>query len=165
MVHLLWDASALAKRYVAELGTPTVNALFAAVSPAQMVTTIMSYSEAFAAMLRKRNQGSLSTTAFAAAQAALRNEVIDDPDLVVIGWEFDDVLNGIDLIQRHNLNSTDAAILEALLKRAAATRPATASVLVASDRRMLRAAKAEGLEVINPENVQPADVAPFLAAL
>ena len=116
-------------------------------------------------MLRKRNQGSLSTTAFTAAQAALRNEVIDDPDFVVIGLDFDDVLNGIDLIQRHNLNSTDGAILEAFLKRAAATRPAIASVLVESDQRMLRAAEAEGLEVINPENVQPADVAPFLAAL
>jgi hypothetical protein len=30
MPVLLWDASALAKRYVTELGTPTIHALFAA---------------------------------------------------------------------------------------------------------------------------------------
>ena len=130
-----------------------------------MVTTIMGYSETFAALLRKHNKGSLSARAFSAAQAALRNEVIDEPEFVVIGLEFDDVLDGIDLIQRHDLNSTDGAILQALLKRAGLMRPAIASVLVASDQRLLRAGKAEGLEVIDPESVQPADAAPFLAAL
>ena len=43
MILVLWDASALAKRFVAETGSQTVNALFLAVPPAQMVTTIMSY--------------------------------------------------------------------------------------------------------------------------
>jgi len=57
VVNLLWDASALAQRYVAEVGSPTVNAIFAAVSPAQMATTIMCYGETFAALLRKHNQG------------------------------------------------------------------------------------------------------------
>jgi uncharacterized protein len=163
--HVLWDASALAKRYVAEIGSQTVNALFTAVPPAQMVTTIMSYSETFAALLRKHNQGVLSVTAFTAAQAALRNEVIDNPDFVVVGLEFDDILDGIELIKRHNLNSTDGAMLQALLKHAGPMRPAVVSVLVASDQRLLRAAKAEGLEVLNPESVQAVDVPAFLAAL
>ena len=39
MILVLWDASALAKRFVAETGSQTVNALFLAVPPAQMVTT------------------------------------------------------------------------------------------------------------------------------
>ena len=42
---------------------------------------------------------------------------------------------------------------------------AAVSVLVASDKRLLRAAKAEGLEVLNPETVQAADIPAFLAAL
>ena len=50
MTHVLWDASALAKRYIAEVGSDTVNALFAAVPLAQMVTTILGYSETFAAL-------------------------------------------------------------------------------------------------------------------
>jgi len=162
---LLWDASALAKRFVAEIGSQTVNALFLAVPPDQMVTTIMSYSETFAALLRKNNQGVLTLSAFTAAQAALRNEVIDDPDFAVLGLEFDDILDGIELIRRHNLNSTDGAILQAYLKYASPLRPSVVSVLVASDQRLLRAAKAEGLEVLNPESVQAAQIPAFLAAL
>ena len=61
-----------------------------AIPPAQMVTTIMSYSKTFAALLRKHNQGVISVTAFTTAQAALRNEVIDSPDFVVLGLEFAD---------------------------------------------------------------------------
>jgi predicted nucleic acid-binding protein len=165
VIHILWDASALAKRYVAEVGSPTVNALFVALPPAQMVTTIMSFSETFAALLRKQNQGVLPATAFTAAQAALRNEVIDDPDIVVLGVEFDDFLGGIDLIKRHNLNSADAAMLHAFLKHAGLLGASAVCLLVASDQRLLRAAKAEGLEGLNPESVVAADVPAFLAAL
>ena len=39
MILVLWDTSALVKCFVAETGSQTVNALFLAVPPAQMVTT------------------------------------------------------------------------------------------------------------------------------
>ena len=165
MVQILWDASALAKRYVAEVGSQTVNAVFAVVPSAQMAATILSFSESFAALLRKHNQGLLSVAAFTAAQAALRNEVIDDPNFVVLGLEFDDFLDGIDLILRYNLNSADAAMLHALLKHAGLLRPSATSILVASDQRLLRTAKAEGLEVLNPESVNAVDITAFLATL
>jgi hypothetical protein len=59
-------------------------------------------------------------TAFVAAQSALRSEVIDDPDFVILDLEFDDMLDGIELIRRHNLNSTDAAtVFPALTNREA----------------------------------------------
>jgi hypothetical protein len=130
-----------------------------------MVTTIMTFSETFAALLRKHNQGVLSVDTFSAAQAALRNEVIDDPDFVVVGLEFDDILDGIEMVKRHSLNSTDAATLHALLKYASPMRPAVVGVLVASDQRLLRAARAEGFEVLNPESVDAVDIPAFLAAL
>ncbi len=57
MFFLLWDASALAKRYAPEIGHQTVNALFTAVPRSQMVTTVLSYSETCAALVRKRNGG------------------------------------------------------------------------------------------------------------
>ena len=56
-------------------------------------------------------------------------------------------------------------IMQAYLKHATPMRPSVVSVLVASDQRLLRAAKAEGLEVLNPESVQPVDVPAFFAAL
>ena len=165
MAVVLWDASALAKHFVTELGSQTVDAVFAAIPRDQMVTTVMGYSETFAALLRKHNQGVMNVTALTAAQAALRNEVIDDPDFVVLALEFDDILNGIELIGRHNLNSTDAAILQACLRYTSPLRSAGVSVLVASDKRLLRAAKTEGLEVLNPEVFPPVDVPAYLAAL
>ena len=165
MFQILWDASALVKRYVAENGSQTVNALFMAVPPAQMATTIMSYSETFAALWRKHNQGILSVPAFTTAQAALANEVIGNPGFIVLGLEFDDILNGIEAVSADNLNSTDGAILAAFLRLATPLRPSAVCVLVASDQRLLRAAKAEGLEVLNPETVNAADIPAFLAAL
>lgn len=165
MAVVLWDASALAKHFVIELGSQTVDAVFGAIPRDQMVTTVMGYSENFAALLRKHNHGVMNATALTAAQAALRNEVIDDPDFVVLALEFDDILNGIELIGRHNLNSTDAAILQAYLRYTSPMRSAGASVLVASDKRLLRAAKAEGLEVLDPETIQAADIPAFFAAL
>jgi predicted nucleic acid-binding protein len=165
VVNLLWDASALAQRYVAEVGSATVNAIFAAVPPAQMATTIMIYSETFAALLRKHNQGVLDLNSFTAAQAALRNEVIDEPDFSVLALQFDDILDGIDLIQRYNLNSADASSLRAFLKHASLLPASMANVVVAADQRLLRAANGEGLLVLNPEQLAVADVPAFLAAL
>ena len=69
MFLLLWDASALPQRYAPELGSPTVNALFAAVPRAQMITTILDYSETYAALLRKFNRGVLDQSAFTIARA------------------------------------------------------------------------------------------------
>ncbi len=71
MVFLLWDASALAQRYAPELGHH-VNALFAAVSRAQMITTVLSYSETCGALVRKRNGGALDPATFSVARSDLR---------------------------------------------------------------------------------------------
>ncbi len=166
MFFLLWDASALAQRYAPEVGSPTVNALFSAVLQSQMITTILSYSETYAALLRKFNRGDLDQAAFTTARSALRTEVIDDPDFGVLGVAFDDILNGIDLVNRHNLNSADASILMAFLNYSSQqAAPTDVAVLVAADLRLLRAAQAEQLRTLNPENLPPADVPAFLAAL
>ncbi len=130
-----------------------------------MATTIMSYSETFAALWRKHNQSILSARAFNTAQAPLANEVIGNPDFVVLGLEFHEILNGIEVVRLHSSNSTDGGILEAFLRLATPLRPSAVSVLVASDQRLLRAAKAEGLEMLNPETVDDAEVPGFLAAL
>jgi predicted nucleic acid-binding protein len=165
-VHfLLWDASALGKRYAVEIGDLTVNALFASVSKSQMITTILSYSETCGVLVRKRNKGVLGASMFSISRSALRAEVIDDPDFGILPVEFDEILASIDLIDRHSLNSSDAAILMSFLDFAHAQHAATICVLVAADKRLLRAAHAEGLRTFDPEAVDPADVPTFLAAL
>jgi predicted nucleic acid-binding protein len=162
---LLWDASALAQRYAPEIGHQTVNALFTAVPRAQMITTVLTYSETCGALVRKHNGGVLDAATFSVARSALRAEVIDDPDFGVLAVEFSDILGGIDLIDRHNLNSADASILASFLSFAQAQAAATVCVLAAADQRLLRAAQAEGLKTFNPERIAPADVPAFLAAL
>jgi predicted nucleic acid-binding protein len=162
---LLWDASGLAKRYAPEIGHQTVNELFVTVARAQMITTVLSYSETCGALVRKRNRGALDAATFTMARSALRVEVIDDPDFGVLDVEFGDILGGIDLIDRHNLNSADASILVSFLSFAQAQSATNVCILVAADQRLVRAANAEGLKTLNPELIAPADVPAFLATL
>jgi len=129
--YVLWDANALAKRYIAAAGTPTVD------------------------------QRVLSKKLLTAAQSALRHEIIDGPGFVVLDIEFHEILDGIDLIQRHNLNS-DAAMLRTFIKHARLLSPSGVSALAASDKRLLRAAGAEGLQTLNAEALSAADLPAFL---
>ncbi len=58
----------------------------------------------------------------------------------------------MDLIEIHSLNSVDAIVLRSVLDIAAELRSTgDILVLVASDQRLLRVARAEGLQVFNPE--------------
>ncbi len=75
-------------------------------------------------------------------------------------------LASVGLIARHNINSTDAAILALFLQHADALKAIGGTVvLAASDKRLIRAAIAEGLHTLNPELVAPDDVAALLVAL
>ena len=56
------------------------------------------------------------------------------------------------LIETHSLNSVDAMVLRSALDVATELRSiGDTLVLVASDQRLLRAARAEGLQIFNPE--------------
>lgn len=166
MLILLWDASALVKRYFPETGSDVVAEQFRHVPTSQMVTTFVGYGEAHAFLVRKRNRGELSLASFQAAVTALQSEVIQDPDFGVLEVESSAILAGIALVERHNLNSSDAAILATLLRYAQLEAAAgNRCLLVAADGRLVRAAMAEGLEAIDPEAIAVADVAPLLAAL
>ena len=56
------------------------------------------------------------------------------------------------LIETHSLNSVDAMVLRSALDVVTELRSiGDTLVLVASDQRLLRAARAEGLQIFNPE--------------
>lgn len=76
------------------------------------------------------------------------------------------VLSGLSLMQTHNINSVDAALLATVLRYVHAL-PSVAPVciLVAADQRLLRAARAEGILTINPEMMSAAEAMRFLAGL
>jgi hypothetical protein len=161
--ELLWDASALVKRYYAETGSASVDILFDNVPLAQMVATYWGYIESYAALVRKRNRGEITTPALSSV-ASLQNEVLDSLDFRLLTIEDEDLLDCIPYVEPHSLNSADAAILTTYLRYVdAQPRGAPTAVLVATDTRLLRAAAAEGLPTLNPEAVAVADIPALLA--
>jgi predicted nucleic acid-binding protein len=162
---LHWDASALTKRYFAEIGSDVVDALFAAVPTSHVVTTFWCYAETYASLLRKRNRGEISPQFFAAAVTLLQAEILDSPDCILLSVDDQAVLDGIPLVLRHNLNTTDAALLATCLRYTRSQAPGGPThVLIVADQRLLRAASAEGLATLNPEAVAAVDVPTLLAA-
>lgn len=166
MPQLLWDASSLVKRYFGEVGSGTVNALFAVSPVLPMATTFMGYAETCAILRRKRNQGAITASAFSSARRLLDTEVFYGVSFDLLSIEDAAILSGIALADAHNINSTDAAILATYLDYTRSLLPTDPRcVLVASDLRLLRAATAEGLKTFNPETILPTDVPGFIASL
>lgn len=163
MPRLLWNASALVKRYAAELGSPTVDTLFNAATDAPMVITVLGYAEACAALRRKLNQGMLDLALFQHGRALLSSEILNSVGVLVLSVDDGATLRGISLCDRHNLNASDAAILATYIEYAQ-TIPGIRCAVVSSDQRFLRAALAEGLRALNPELIAPADVPAALHA-
>ena len=148
-----------------ETGSETVEALFTIAPPPQMVTTLLGYAETFSLLLRRMNDGSISTATFTIAISALQAEVINSMDVMLLTVEDTAILAGISLMQRHNVNASGAAILATFLRYAQARLAAMVPcILVAADKRLVRAAEAEGLKTLNPELVLAADVPGFLAS-
>lgn len=163
MAFWFWDASALAKRHAAEVGSDTADTLFRTVPRSSMGLATLGYAETYAILLRRRNGGLISLGSFLAASDLLVGEVVDDLDFALLHPSEQIVVDSIELIQRHNLNSTDATLL-ALLLNYASSPDAGVCVMIASDKRLLRATVPEGLTTFNPEEVRPEDVASIVAS-
>lgn len=109
MTQILWDASGLVKRYYEEQGSATVRAILAAMPALPMTTTLLGYAEAAAILRRKLNGGILSRSSFGASRFLLEHEVYQNPDFRLLSVIDADILSGIALTDRHNLNASDAA--------------------------------------------------------
>lgn len=149
--HFYWDASALVKRYAPESGTLLVNLLFSRVTLSRMICLSLAIGEVISVFVRKRNDRLITEAVFSQAMADFRAEVIDS-DFKLVSLEDRLVFASHPLIVEHSLNATDALVLHSALDVQAALRQAGDDVvLIASDRRLLRAAEAEGLQIFNPE--------------
>jgi hypothetical protein len=152
MTSFFLDGSALAKRYVAEQGTPLIDHLFARVAPSRLMVLNVSFAEVVSILVRRRNAGLLSVATFAQALLHLGAEIVHATALRKIEPTNPLVAAALTHIQVHSINATDAIALHAALGIAAAVRSQGDDlVLIASDQRLLRAAQAEGLSTFNPE--------------
>lgn len=163
MPTLFWDASALAKRYVEEQGSETVQAVVDQSAGFQMLSTPWGYSETFSLLRRRQNDKRLTRTLFQSAASLLRSDLLGGFQFQFLAVTDADIIGSVTLIQRHNINATDAALLTALLRYTRTS--GEICVLVAADTRFCRAAQAEGLLVSDPQEMPAADVSLFLAAL
>jgi len=116
VIHLLWDSSALAKRYTPEGGSDTVDALW--LTALRQSATFPCYAETYSILLRKRNQSVISMGSFSAAISSLRLEIAHNLDFTLLETDTRDILASIALMEKHSLNSSDAAMLATFLRYA-----------------------------------------------
>ncbi len=158
-----WDASALSKRYTAEEGMETANLLFHSVPIEEMASTPWGYAETYSIILRRYNGGLFDFETFNDGVTTLQSELLDNPDFALHSISDTVIFRSIATMKKHNINATDAAILTLILELAHAS-DAPTFIVVASDKRLLRAAEAEGLTTLNPETLDVADLPTFLAS-
>jgi predicted nucleic acid-binding protein len=157
------DASALAKRYVPEPGSPQVDAILDSVPTGRIVLANVAVGEVVSIFVRKRNAGLLSPADFGEAMADFESEIVHAADVSKQPVSQRLVFSSLPLIVAHSINSTDALTLRSALAVARRLRAAGDDlVLVASDHRLLRAARAEGLSTFDPESQDLAALAVFL---
>ncbi|HEX5270826.1 MAG TPA: type II toxin-antitoxin system VapC family toxin [Gemmataceae bacterium] len=159
MNFFLFDGSALVKRYLPEPGKPLVDRLFAVVTRDRLLSLMIGGAEVAAAIARKRNGGAISRITFRVAMADLRAEGLNAADFTKPPADNMAINASIPLIDTHAINATDAVVLYVALQFAVQFRAAGDDlVLVACDRRLLRAAQAEGLLTFDPENQTQAEL-------
>jgi predicted nucleic acid-binding protein len=164
LLLLFWDASALAKRYVNEVGSDVVDALFALTEEHRMIATVVGYAETYSTLLRNHNSGVFSAATLARAKSRLRFEVIEDARFTLLTVDDASMFAGLVLMDRYNVNATDAGILAVVLRYLAGLSPGQDECrLVASDHRLLTAARGEGLLTIDPETVSVVDLQALLS--
>lgn len=155
MNFFYFDASALVKRYSSgERGASLMNHLLDTLPPDQLNRGCLEIGigEVVSVLVRQRNDGRLKHHLFQQALALFRQEVIDQDQFLKVPIQPGLVQRSLLLIERHNVNATDALVLRSALE----LRPGFESqgvhlVLVASDERLIKAAAQHNLTVFNPE--------------
>lgn len=153
MYYFYFDASGLVKRYTEEVGSEKVDFLFRNVPLNRLMCLAIGVAEVFSICVRKKNDGRITRHHFEQAVGYLDSEVINiESDFETVPAENLLIWESISLMDTHSINSVDAILLCSALNIATNLRnEMNELVLIASDKRLLRAAHAEGLLCFNPE--------------
>jgi len=140
------DASAAAKRYFPEAGSARIAELLSTREPHCSLALLL--CELASALNRRLREGDISRATYRAA----RDQIEDDAIAISAVRVDDEVIRAsLRLLDLHPLKILDSLYLAAALNLQKAS---TAPVLfVSADRHLLRAARAEGLQVLDPEAV------------
>lgn len=163
MNHFYLDASAHAKLYFEEPGSDRMELLLDSLlaQVRRLVITSVTLAETVAVLNRKRNELRVPDHEY----ALLVVRVFTDSERFSY-WPVndEDILNAIPLIIAHNINSSDALHLHIALRLQGLLESSKQGslVLVASDKRLVRAARAEGFLILNPEEVSATEIMALL---
>jgi len=120
------DASALANRYVPEIGTREVNHLFARMPADRLVVLNVGAAEVVSLLVRKRNAGRITAAVFRQVMADFVAEIVVPAYPVKVPADDARVFAAFPLIDTHSLNAADAILLRSALDLAGELRaPAT----------------------------------------
>src|SRR5262249_709497 len=115
--------------------------------------------EVISVFVRRSNAGLLTSSELNQALTDFRTEVMDAVPFAKVVLTGPTVLAAIPLIQTYSVNSTDALVLRSALDAGVTLRAAGNDlVLVSSDKRLVKAAQAEGLRTFDPETQTQADL-------
>ena len=146
------DSSALLKRHVIEIGSNWIKNEFSTASKNTIYTSKLSVVEVLSALNRRKRESSISSAEYTKfskdflAVSKFQYEMIDLSDAVL--------LESQRLLENYPLRAGDAIQLASALLANAQLQTAKLPTLIflASDIRLLSAAKGEGLQTDDPQN-------------
>lgn len=84
-MNFFWlDASACAKRYIVEEGTPLINYFFRRVPLDDMFCLLEGVGEIISVIVRSRNRGTITTRAFNQAKRLLNDEIVHRAEVELV---------------------------------------------------------------------------------
>jgi predicted nucleic acid-binding protein len=149
-----FDASALIKRYTLEPGTSFLNQAFEVTPPAHRLCLVLGFLEVVSILVRKKNDSRISQDQFEESMDELWGEVMEDEGFALDSADDALLMSSAALIEKHNINATDAVVLRSALKirkRLLEEGEDNELLLLSADKRLVRAAGEEGVLASNPE--------------
>ena len=138
-----FDSSALVKRYVEETGTNSVNSILS--TGGEIATSKLTYPEVLSALMRKHRAGEIAKKQIQDIVARFGR----DWDHILVLEFHNDLLQKVKfLLERHPLKTADAIHLSSALWLKLSSKVDV--TFIASDRNLLKAARVEKLQVMNP---------------
>jgi len=148
MVTFYFDTSAIVKRYRKEQGSELLDKMFN-LKEKRFATSLWTVLEFISAFSRLAKGGLISNNAFKKVVSRFLKDVRDIFMVISVNDEL--VALATSLATKHSLASADSLHLAALLTLRDMLGPGEKVVFVCSDAKLLKAAMAEGVECINPE--------------
>lgn len=146
------DSSALTKRHISETGSAWIEQEFDAVSGNKIITTKLSIAEVLSAMNRRQREKSISLAEYTKFSGDFLSFVETDYEMVELSDAV--LLEAQRLLETYLLRAGDAIQLASALLTNSQLQSAKlpALIFLASDVRLLSAAKDEGLQTDDPQN-------------